>query len=854
MPTRRRQLSHLRHAPLGVMVTLALVVSAGCMGAPSASTTDATDDARFAVSFEVPPTPNQPSSVTDTSAPTPGDDVTSATSPGDTIAETEVGPSPSDAPHTDATHTEVQDIDDVTVVGPDSCETLTAIIHAEYDLDTVPMTVTFHAHQSCTPIALASTLWSFGVDDAVASGAEATYTYLESGSFVVTLTLTDIEGGAHAVTMPVTVAPGVCPTPMASLTTGTLALNQPAGPSGISASHVHDDTFWFVSDSGSEASLYATNAAGQDLGSFPLAGAQNVDWEDIAIGYPSGDGPGVLYIWDGGDNNGTRDSVQVLMVPEPTQESLDQSPSPSLAWTSLSLKYPDGAALNSDTLMVDPQTGDLVIVATDQASLVSHVFLKPAPHTPGSETSLTWIAEVDFSAPPFESPSIPSGGAFSPLGDRLMVRTDDHAFLWLRDGGSPLESALGATPCAGPFAVESGGEAITFSADGHGYLTVSDEVQGVISMHPFEQLESCDPPEARISVSPEGTLQAPVTVTFEADPACIPEGIDWVKWNLGGTPSAESSPSHTFLEAAQMEVTLTVADLQGVISATTQTIEVLPAGCPSPGPAEDWGTVSNNDVNEASGLVMSTQHDDLLWTHNDSGDSARLFAIGLDGADRGTWSLDTNIKDWEDLAYGFDATLNTEVLYVGDVGDNAKSRDKVTIYIVPEPDVDTGSEGEMHAVNTWSSMTLTYPDGASHNCETLMRDPQSGDLYLVIKSSDGVSPIFRKPAPHTHGSETELEWVGELLFGTAPLTGSKSTTAGAFSPTGDRVLIRTYTDAWVWQRGPNETVAEALAGEPCNVEATGEPQGEAACFHRDDSGYLTLSEGMHETLHYIPLN
>ena len=60
-----------------------------------------------------------------------------------------------------------------------------------------------------------------------------------------------------------------------------------------------------------------------------------------------------------------------------------------------------------------------------------------------------------------------------------------------------------------------GGEAITFAPDGQGYHTVADEVTGDILYHAFVPIESCDPPEARISVSPHGVLHAPVTVTFE---------------------------------------------------------------------------------------------------------------------------------------------------------------------------------------------------------------------------------------------------------------------------------------------------------------------------------------------------
>ena len=42
---------------------------------------------------------------------------------------------------------------------------------------------------------------------------------------------------------------------------------------------------------------------------------------------------------------------------------------------------------------------------------------------------------------------------------------------------------------------------------------------------------------------------------------------------------------------------------------------------------------------EASGLAVSRRHPGVLWTHNDSGDPARLFAVGADGRTRAVLTL-----------------------------------------------------------------------------------------------------------------------------------------------------------------------------------------------------------------------
>ena len=51
------------------------------------------------------------------------------------------------------------------------------------------------------------------------------------------------------------------------------------------------------------------------------------------------------------------------------------------------------------------------------------------------------------------------------------------------------------------------------------------------------------------------------------------------------------------------------------------------------------GTVTAPALREVSGIATSTDQPDVLWVHNDSGDSARVFAIETTGALLGTFTL-----------------------------------------------------------------------------------------------------------------------------------------------------------------------------------------------------------------------
>ncbi len=96
-------------------------------------------------------------------------------------------------------------------------------------------------------------------------------------------------------------------------------------------------------------------------------------------------------------------------------------------------------------------------------------------------------------------------------------------------------------------------------------------------------------------------------------------------------------------------------------------------------------------INESSGLVKSRTFQDVFWTHNDSEDKARIFAIRRDGSiikSKNSLNNYGGIKitqaenvDWEEIAV--DDAGN---LIIADSGNNDNLRKDLTIYFVKEPD------------------------------------------------------------------------------------------------------------------------------------------------------------------------
>ena len=259
---------------------------------------------------------------------------------------------------------------------------------------------------------------------------------------------------------------------------GTIASNALTESSGIVASRRASGVWWVHNDSGDSPRVFAVGTDGRDLGEFGLAGASAVDWEDIAVGPGPSAGTSYLYVADIGDNAGSRASVQVYRVAEPL---VDPTAAPGPPQTlsgvaALQLTYPDGPH-DAEALVVDPTTGELFVITKDLAGGVAKVFRSPANRGAGSTTALTQVATVALGAGQGVT-----GADITPAGDVVALRTYFSVVLYPRPAGQPLAQAFTQPSCAGsapPFgsatpASEPQGEAIGFTRDGRGYLTVSE--------------------------------------------------------------------------------------------------------------------------------------------------------------------------------------------------------------------------------------------------------------------------------------------------------------------------------------------------------------------------------------------
>lgn len=276
---------------------------------------------------------------------------------------------------------------------------------------------------------------------------------------------------------------------------------------------------------------------------------------------------------------------------------------------------------------------------------------------------------------------------------------------------------------------------------------------------------------------------------------------------------------------------------------------VVQAACKGTLATTTSGTLQSSDIDEASGLAVSAKNPGTLWINNDSGDTARLFAVTPAGALQGIYPFDgAGAVDWEDVAIGPGPVPNAPYLYAGDIGDNGSVRPNVVVYRVPEPKV--LDDGGTHPLSGVAALTLTYPDGA-HDAEALMVDPRSGDIYVVIKhlALGGPAAIYRAPGDLESGTTTVLTRVGEVTLPRVPFFGAA--TAADISRDRKAIGIRTYGSVRLWYLGPQQSLVAALAAKPCRGPVPVEKQGEALGFQPDGRGYFTVSEGVQVPLHHF---
>lgn len=297
------------------------------------------------------------------------------------------------------------------------------------------------------------------------------------------------------------------------------------------------------------------------------------------------------------------------------------------------------------------------------------------------------------------------------------------------------------------------------------------------------------------------------------------------------------------------------------------------------------GRLNDTLVNEASGLVASRQYPGVFWVHNDSGDSARLFAFYIrcgKAYSLGYFTVDGisagNTVDWEDISIG-PGPDGRQWIYVGDFGNNGGSRNNarngfLRLVRFPEPRVTIpavdsitppGNLGSTEAGRT-EILPFKYPQQAEvpsngeYDQEGFAVHPYHGRAYIITKRIGNTQTAVQ------HAYALNLDdplWISTLAVNwsspiktnalrlTNPVGIYGQITGMDISPDGLRTVVRESTVGWVytstgatrdafeqsWTTTPDQFTADIAQDEAITFSHDGEyiyhvPEGAMPQVHR----------------------
>jgi len=228
-----------------------------------------------------------------------------------------------------------------------------------------------------------------------------------------------------------------------------------------------------------------------------------------------------------------------------------------------------------------------------------------------------------------------------------------------------------------------------------------------------------------------------------------------------------------------------------------------------------YAHIDAKPINELSGIIKSPRRDNVFWVHNDSGDTARIFAIDAEGHNiiptyskfsfygevpedgKKQWQgfpvLDARNVDWEDIA------IDENYLYIADMGNNGNARRNLAIYMVSEIDPPASTRTAVI-----QRLPVVYPDQDGFPPSKRHFDSESlftadGKLYVITKhrtsffeTAEAGAKLYRLDTRFT-----DKDNVLTLVDSNAEIT---SATGADVSPDGQTLAVLSYSALWLFAR------------------------------------------------------
>lgn len=236
-------------------------------------------------------------------------------------------------------------------------------------------------------------------------------------------------------------------------------------------------------------------------------------------------------------------------------------------------------------------------------------------------------------------------------------------------------------------------------------------------------------------------------------------------------------------------------------------------------------------LDENSGMVFLK--DSTVWMINDHGNSDKIYQLNFKGQLLKEFSVkNAKNKDWEDLTNDDNGHV-----YIADTGNNNNKRKDLTIYKIPNPEVEKGDKIDAQKIE------FSYPDQKKFppKRKNLRYDAEAifyhqDHLYIITKNRsrpfNGETTMYRVPAKK---GKYKATFLGSFI--SCKNYASCRITSADISPDGKTMVLLSYGKLWVFSSFNSANPFEVT---PDYIDLGATTQLESVCFMNNQT--LLLSD------------
>lgn len=233
--------------------------------------------------------------------------------------------------------------------------------------------------------------------------------------------------------------------------------------SGLVSSINNPGMLWTHNDSGNDAQIFLIDEKLNIKATVTLAGVENRDWEDIAVGPGPDSTRQYVYVGDIGDNDAEYQFKYIYRFEEPTVAAGNSEITISDV-DKITFKLSDRVK-DTESLMIDPYTKNIYLISKRENPV--YLYELKYPQTEGETLVASRIMELPFT-------SIVAADYLSQNGS-VLIKNYEHIYYWENKNKADIITLMKQQPVEIPYEPEPQGESIAWKTDGTGFYTLSEK-------------------------------------------------------------------------------------------------------------------------------------------------------------------------------------------------------------------------------------------------------------------------------------------------------------------------------------------------------------------------------------------